>query len=247
MDPQEPPGTTRSSQPAWPEPHPSPPLPPPREYGAPGTPPQRGPWLLLAAVLAVALVSVSVVAVRTLDDDDGAGDDAVRQPDPTPAASTTSSEPAAAPAPYRCWDGSDAQQLTDCPAPTGVEALRWLFPQLGGQKCGAPTRSGPGVVLRLLCSARLADGSRVQLGYYQWTSVRAGETFYDDQQLESADSGGFHYWAGRSEGTLKSALLYLDAPFSLTWTVPAGAKAVPADLELVKPRPPEQVRGTPAG
>jgi hypothetical protein len=205
----------------------------------------------VVAVVAVAvLVTVGLVMLLPANGDDGSAADG-RSADSATAAATdseaASTTPPAKPAPYRCWDGSDAQQLTDCPAPTGVEALRWLFPQLGGQKCGAPTRSGPGVVLRLLCSARLADGSRVQLGYYQWTSVRAGETFYDDQQLESADSGGFHYWAGRSEGTLKSALLYLDAPFSLTWTVPAGAKAVPADLELVKPRPPEQVRGTPAG
>jgi hypothetical protein len=125
--------------------------------------------------------------------------------------------------------------------------MRWLFPHLDGQRCGEPTRTGQGVVLRLLCTARTADGSRIQLGYYEWTSVGAGMSFYDDQPLEAADQDGFHYWTGRSGDTLKAALLYDDAPFSLTWTVSAGARSAPSDLELVEPRPADQVRGAPAG
>ena len=47
------------------------------------------------------------------------------------------------------------------------------------------------MVLRILCSARLADGTRIQLGYYQWDSVRAGVAFYGAQGLTRTDGNGF--------------------------------------------------------
>ncbi len=165
---------SRRAAPGWPQPHPSPPLPPPREYGAPGTPLDWRPWLwgrLAAAV--VALVVVGLVLLLSGGDGGRERADADRKPATSPAASDAASTTPAAPAPYRCWDGSEAQALKDCSSPTGEEGLRWVFPHLGDQRCGKPTQAGPGVVLRILCTARLSDGSRIQLGYYQWDSVHA--------------------------------------------------------------------------
>jgi hypothetical protein len=144
-------------------------------------------------------------------------------------------------------DGSDAQTLKDCSRPTGEQGLQWVFPHLADRRCGKPTTTGPGVVLRILCSAKLSDGSRIRLGYYQWKSVRAGIAFYAAQHLTRTDSDGFHGWTGGAGRSSKSALLYVAAPYSQTVTVPASAVASPEDLQLIRPRPPKQVRGEPVG
>jgi hypothetical protein len=242
---------------AWPPPHPSPPLPPPREYGAPGTPPGRQPWLVavLAAMAVVALVG-GVLVVLDLVRDDGPGGDpaAVRSGRPTGSASpsdqptpapTTAPTTPVAPA-VRCWDGSSAERVADCSRPDGAAGLAWVFPNLAGQKCGDPTQTGPGVVLRVLCVDRLADGTRVQVGYYQWQSVRAGIAFYEGQGLARADSGGVLRWTGASAGPpdiAKTAALYGNAPFSLTVTLPANAAPAADDDRIFALRPPEQLRG----
>ncbi len=198
------------------------------------------------------LVTVGLVVLLPGGDDDGGH--AGRQPTTSTSdseASETSEASAstspAAPAPYRCWDGSDAQALKDCSLPSGEEGLRWVFPHLADQQCGKATESDPGVVMRVLCSARLSDGSRIQFGYYQWKSVRAGAAFYDAQGLTRTEGHGFHGWTGGGDGTLKSVLLYVAAPYSQTLTLPAGAKASPEDVQGLQPRPPKQVRGEPVG
>jgi hypothetical protein len=206
-------------------------------------------WGAFVALVVGAMVAIGLVVLLPGDSDNkDDGGQAGRQPATSPTASGAVSTSPATPAPYRCWDGSDAQKLNDCSRPTGVEGLHWLFPHLDDQRCGSPTQTGPGVEQRLLCSARLSDGSRIQLGYYEWASVRTGVDFYDAPQLEPTNGGGFRYWTGRSKGTFKTALMYAAAPFSLTVTVPATAQAAtPSDVEALTPRPPKQVRGAPAG
>jgi hypothetical protein len=122
-----------------------------------------------------------------------------------------------------------------------------VFPHLSDQHCGAPTRSGDGVVLRVLCTTKLHDGSRVQVGYYAWESVQDGVAFYEDQGLTASDGAGLRGWTGTSGDTFKSALMYVDAPFSQTVTLPATAAVGAKDLQMLSPRPPDQVRGEPAG
>jgi hypothetical protein len=241
------PDEARGSVPPWPPPHPSPPLPPPREYGAPGTPPDWRPWLwgLLAVVVVGALVTAGIVVLLPGDSHDGR---ASRPPDPSSTASSAAaSTTPASQAPYRCWDGSDAETLRDCSRPTGEQGLQWVFPHLADRRCGKPTKTGPGVVLRILCSAKLSDGSRIRLGYYQWESVRAGIAFYGAQHLTRTDANGFHGWTGGTGRTVKSALLYVAAPYSQTVTIAASAVATAEDLQLMQPRPPTRVRGEPVG
>ena len=238
---------------SWPPPHPSPPLPPPREYGAPGTQPSRHPWLVgLLVAVAIGAVVGAVFLVRSFGDDGPGSSRGADRPtgssSPTPAPTPT---PTAAPAAaVRCWDGSTADQVARCSLPDGAAGLAWVFPRLADQKCGAATQTGPGVVLRILCVDRLADGTRVQVGYYQWKSVRAGIAFYGGQGLDRSDEGELHRWTGSSDGpagTAKSALLYAHAPFSLTVTLPAAAQGAPDAGALLVVRPPEQLRGEPVG
>jgi hypothetical protein len=237
-----------ASDASWPPPHPSPPLPPPREYGAPGTPPGRQPWLvgLLAAVAVAALLGAVLLVRSLLSDDPGE-----ERSDPAPTGSSSPTQeptptPTAAAAPaVRCWDGTSVEQVAQCSRPDGATGMAWVFPNLAGQKCGSPTQTGPGVVLRILCVDRLADGTRVQVGYYQWQSVRAGTAFYEGQGLSRADANGLSQWTGGSGETAKVAVMYAQAPFSLTVTLPVAAQGAPDAPGLVALRPPDQLRGEP--
>jgi hypothetical protein len=201
----------------------------------------------VAAVVVGLVVAFGLLRMVDALTGDGADEAGSRSGDPAASATEPSGAPSApaSAAPVRCWDGSGADAVEACSVPDGATGLAWVFPQLDQQRCGRPTHSGPGVVLRVLCTARLSDGSRIQLGYYQWTSVAAGQQFYDDQQLTRSDSDGFHGWTRTAGHTLKSALLYVDAPFSETVTLPRTARATEQDLQLLKPRPPEQLRGAP--
>jgi len=238
----------RPVAPGWPPPHPSPPLPPPREYGAPGTPLAWRPWLrgLLAVLVVGALVTVGLVLLLPGGNDDGG--QAGRQPSTSTSTSASASPTAPAPpAPYRCWDGSEAQKVKDCSLPAGAPGLAWVFPAMANQNCGPSSSSGRGVVQRVLCVDKLADGNRIRIGYYEWESVDNGLQFYEDQDLVQAKDGGFHRFSGTSGDLVKAAALYRDAPFSFTITVAPDAAATPEEMAALASRPPEQVRGGPAG
>ena len=174
---------------------------------------------------------------------------------PTPSAPATEAAPATpsavaatsdAPVPARCWDASTAPRVEDCSLPDGAAGLAWVFPQLAGQQCRPPRAGGgPGVVVRVLCSAKLQDGTKVQLGFYQWESVAAGDAYYDAQRLGRADTAGFHGWTTKIGKRTKSAVLYADAPYSRTLVFRTGSEFSP-ELQHLEPRPPDQLRGEPA-
>ena len=251
MDPEAP---RRTAQSGWPQPHPSPPLAPPREYGTPGTPLPWRPWLWgsFAALAAVALVAVGLGVLLPGDDDGG---HAGGQPDASTSPSATESTSAAPPpAPYQCWDGKEAQQLTDCPPPTGVAGLKWVFPAMAGEKCGKVTKDGAdGSVLRVLCRHVLVDGTRIGVGYFQWRSVEDGQEFYGAQGLapteaEAPDGRPVAYgFFGVQGDTVKSANLFVDEPLSSTVTFPASVSPTAADVQALSPRPYDQLRGAPVG
>ncbi len=251
MDPED--EAPRAAAPGWPPPHPSPPLPPPREYGTPGTPLAWRPWLLgLLAVVAVgALVTVGLVVLLPGNGDDGG--DAVRQPTTSASPSATAgSTPPAPPAPYRCWDGSDAQELKDCSRPTGVEGLRWAFPAMADDKCGKAIKGADGSVLRVLCRHVLADGTKIGVGYFEWRSVQDGQDFYGAQGLASTkakEPGGrpvaFGFFGVQGD-VVKSANLFVDEPLSSTITFPVSVTPTAEDVQALSPRPFDQLRGVPA-
>jgi hypothetical protein len=242
----------RAATPGWPPPHSSPPLPPPREYGTPGTPLAWRPWLwgVLAVLAVAALVTAGLAVLLPGDNDDGghAGRQTVTSTSASASASTgVPSTAPAPPAPFQCWDGSGAQELKDCSVPKGAAGLAWVFPPMAHQKCGKSSHSDPGVVQRVLCVDRLIDGNRVRIGYYEWESIDDGLQFYKDQNLAAGDLGGFHRFSGASGDLLKSAALYEHAPFSFTITVPPTAVLGPDDVAALASRPPGQLLGGPVG
>jgi hypothetical protein len=276
----------RGEQPAWPPPHPSPPLPPPRGYGTPGEPPSRAPYVLgaLSVVLVVGIVAL-VFAVFGGDDEGEpdpagatsgvaaptAGATTVGPPKASPTAEpepSESQEPSDKPSDQpsgepsekpsgkpsgdasdaaTCWDDSTAPTVDDCSMPTGVLGLRWVFPALTDAACGSPiTDAGDGAETRVLCITRLADGSRAQLGFFEWGSTEEGLDFYDGQGLERTESEGLVAWAGTDGDQAKLAVGFLDAPYSVTLTYPASATLAPEDQARLFPRPAGELKGVPS-
>lgn len=237
---------------AWPPPHPSPPPPPPRAYGSPGNDEDyRWIWAVVGGLVAIALFAGGGVWLLSGSDDEepaavvspttSAPPSVSESAAPSPVADTSQPPPPQA----RCWDASSAPTVEACSMPDGPAGLAWVFPQLVGQQCRPPKQGGPGVVVRVLCSSTLPDGTKVQLGYYQWESVAAGDDYYDAQALTRADTPGFHGWTATLGQRTKAAVLYADAPYSRTLVFRTNSAASP-ELQHLQPRPPDQLRGQPA-
>ena len=201
--------------------------------------------LVVAALVTVGLV----VLLPGGDDDDGhAGQQPEASTSPTSASATSTAS--APPAPYRCWDGKDAQTLDDCSQPTGVEGLKWAFPAMAGEKCGKVTKDGDdGSVVRVLCRHVLEDGTRIGIGYFQWRSVQDGKDFYGAQGLAETKAKGpggepvsFGFFGVQGE-TVKSANLFVDEPLSSTVTFPVEVTPTAEDVQALAPRPFDELRG----
>jgi len=127
--------------------------------------PRRWPWLVAAAVVALALGLTGGYLVTRDDDSSEAasdsgntssGDESDADPSAPPsqpddsdesedadpeteatAAPTVapSGEPSTAPVGAVCWNGTDAESLAACSRPQGVAGLGYVFPTLNGQDC----------------------------------------------------------------------------------------------------------------
>ena len=118
---------------------------------------------------------------------------------------------------------------------------------LSGQQCRPASTGGePGVVVRVLCSAVLPDGTTVKLGYYQWDSVDTALAYYDAQGMRRNEVGQFHTWTARLGNRTKKAVLYADAPYSRTLLFRTSAAYSP-ELQRIGPRPPNKLHNTTTG
>jgi hypothetical protein len=207
-------------------------------------------WSLLGGAVAITVFAGGGFWLLSSPGDEGPPAVATPGTPATPAATSTGEAPApvaqSSEAAARCWDGSAAAAVDDCSLPDGAAGLAWLFPQLPGQSCHAPRPGGHGVVVRLLCAARLSDGTTVRVGYYQWDSVAAADAYYGGQPLRRVDSEGFHGWRATIGLRIKKAVLYADAPYSRTLLYRVSASGSP-ELKHLQPRSPERVRGEPVG
>ena len=190
--------TPRAAAPGWPPPHPSPPLPPPREYGAPRYAARLAPWLRGRSPPSSwqrwSWSGSSCCSPVTATTAEPTGVRSSGRPSPArPRRRLVDRAPAGTAAPYRCWDGSDAQTLRDCSRPTGEQGLPGSSRSWPSSGAGSRPQTGSGRGAAASSARRgSSDGSRVQLGYYQWESVRAGVAFYGAQDLTRADENGFH-------------------------------------------------------
>lgn len=239
----------------WPVHHPSPPLPPPRGYGTPGEPPSRTPYVLGVISVLSLLVAVALV-FAVFGDDDGPED--ASQPASGAGAPTPVGPPKASPTdggaedpgdpePVTCWDGEGAGSVDDCSLPTGLVGLQWVFPSLTNYKCASPSAEpGDGATTRVLCLTRLADGSRAQVGYFEWGTVDQAAAFYASQGLTRTDENGLIRWTGAAGASAKLGVMYDSAPFSVTLIYSAAVVLTPEDLADLYPRPADELKGVPA-
>jgi hypothetical protein len=245
----------------WPPPHPSPPLPPPRAYRSPGGPPDRRPLLaaVVGGVLAVLVVVGGVWALSGGDDDPepaaapsptAAPEVAVtptQEPTEAPIEEPTETPSEAPPAAYTCWNAAPTADLAACPPLDGAAGLAWLYPAMATARCGQPAAAGgPGVVARVLCRYRAADGTVVRLGYFQWDAPTSALAFYDGQGLARTDGPDQLVWNGAAGAESKLAYAYAAAPYSVSMTYPVGTVLSPEDQAALAPRPAAELLGVAA-
>lgn len=127
---------------------------------------------------------------------------------------TSSSGPA-----YTCWDGSSADNLPACGEPTGADGLAWVFPKSSSARCKSTGRGAR--VAETDCLVRASSGALVRVHYSEWRSWDDGFGEYSSQNVQGAVTrwGDFLRWyidPRETEWNYKVALLYRDAPWSVT-------------------------------
>ncbi len=172
----------------------------------------------------VAGVGTALLLARG-DDDAAAGgaDRATEAGGATPAGDSRPTEDvpdsgAAEEAAYTCWDGGPADGLADCGEPQGAQGLRWVFPDADGPGCSA-TMGNRGAEAD--CRVRASSGGQVRVHYSEWSDWDAAYAEYSAQDVQGAVTRwrDFFRWyisPRRGDWEYKVALLYRDAPWSVT-------------------------------
>lgn len=231
---------------------PAPAGPPPPPPGAPGpilpTPHQRrGPWPIVALVVAGLLAAVlgAVGVVLLLGEDDPGSDRVSARDDSADARADTDADEAdeaedsqepptadeptdpptsqqAAPVPaFRCWDGTEVVRRRACPEPTGPAGMAWAFPSSSDNSC--ITTSSARRPTEVDCNP-LVDGVPVRVHYSEWSSRIAMESYYGNLAVEPAPAPGgrgditaMHVYSRDSDVGFKVALYFSDP--STRWSV----------------------------
>lgn len=184
--------------------------------------------LLAAALAAVVGVGTALLLARGDDDPAAGGGERASDPDgasdrategaPTGAAADDPVTDAADGASYTCWDGDPAEDVADCGEPRGADGLVWVFPDADGPRCSA-TMGNRGAEAD--CRVRASSGGQVRVHYSEWSDWDAAYAEYSAQDVQGAVTRwrDFFRWyiaPRRGDWEYKVALLYRDAPWSVT-------------------------------
>ncbi len=140
-------------------------------------------------------------------------------------------EPVAAPD-VTCWDDTEAPRA-QCPAPTGVSGLQWVFPSFKprGGRCEkvsfrGPTQTRP---VQYDCVQPVAK-SKATISYSQRSTTKRGLTYFEKRYagtkpVKAAGGDRLVYRAApRPDGTFETTVVYADHPFAVT--IAADSKKV---------------------
>jgi hypothetical protein len=206
---------------------------------------------LLAAALAVAFV-VTRGADRGQAGSSGDSDPAAiptRSSSPSSTPSPTPSSPSSSPSEpsssissasgWACWNGTQTATRAECPAPSGVDGLAWVFPSLDLDQCDEGAAGA--------WSCRVTDSATVT--YRGLPSVRRGIARYAQivpgDLLPANQSGNdrFLWCATRpdAQGDWLIAVMYADEPWAVEVKATSLAKAKKA-LGTVEFRDAAQLR-----
>jgi serine/threonine protein kinase len=134
----------------------------------------------------------------------------------TPSASSASQR--------RCWNGPAAKQGADCPAPSGVQGLQWVYPDFKRVRaeCRRVARPlSPRKVRAFFCPFTI-DNPDEGIRYSEWDSAASareviGRDFYWPEKAVERDGYTWSVWireSGDERGAFSSAVAYRDWPFS---------------------------------
>lgn len=132
-----------------------------------------------------------------------------------------------------CWDDSEAI-AADCPDPTGLPGLRWVFPSFrpAADRCSKVTFRDVGTPrpLEHTCTVRVAGG-KASISYSERTDLESGLRYFDERYAGSRPvrtAGGarllYSSSAPRKDGTYDVTVALTTYPFAVT--VSAGNERV---------------------
>ncbi|MEZ0579845.1 serine/threonine-protein kinase [Nocardioides sp. MH1] len=223
----------------------------------------RSPWRVVAAAAAVALLlgaaTTGAVLLSRGDDSpqDSAGADTSTdtasdrgsdrasdgtdrtQPPPTPVDDVT------------CWNGMTTSSAQQCPDPSGVAGLEWMYPSFDRRECGPKRLPYPRLTV-WQCPKVTAAGDPVLIRYTEWQSAALADASYASKDrgshqtfIRSADGDVvrtvWRYDGFNREGRVTLSSVYHDWPFSVS-VEGASQRAIDDGLrELVLQRKPDHV------
>ncbi|MCW2765070.1 MAG: hypothetical protein JWO11_1029 [Nocardioides sp.] len=218
----------------------------------------RRQWRHAGAAFGLVALATAVLAGTELARNDPPSAGSAATPSAPTASVPSSTPPATEPGPapaFRCWNGSEAAALADCPEPTGAAGLAWVFPSLDLDRCTdlLATESAP--QLRQLYECRVPlDGRHVSIAYAEWRSSADAIDYYDAQSARRVSIRGaagrplrFGWLYDTGAGEVSGALAYTDAPFSVLVRAPDAATRSAAGHDVIRLRPTSELRGVPLG
>ncbi len=217
---------------------------------------------LVLAVLFTVLIGGLVHYGRGLGDDDkpaaGSGSpSASTSPTGEPTAQLEGAPPADPAAPESptggtCWDGREIAKLKLCGLPAGARGLEWVFPSFADDRAlchrARPNEDSYPVVESYECFQQ-ALGKPVTVTYDQvkdpaqverWLLARVGEAHR--HEIPGAHGGRCIFKDGVSRPARITGM-YEQFPYVVSVYAASPQAATRAWDELVRQRPPEQVRG----
>jgi len=199
------------------------------------------------AVVGVAVGAIVLAATGWLvrgpgDAPASQGDDSRSQATPSPSAASA----------RRCWDGTAARQGADCPAPSGLRGLQWVYPSFKHDRADCRRVKQPlsPRKLRAYFCPFNADNPDEGVRYSEWVSASAASEIITrdfrpwTEDLEPAGSP-WSVWVREDrdeQGWFSSAVAYRDWPFSAEVLSNTRRGATLACNNIIKLREPDTYR-----
>jgi hypothetical protein len=155
-----------------------------------------------------------------------------------------------------CWDGSSADTVAGCSAPSGLDEIAWMFPSID-DSCDRKGPSTDGLRQVIICTFEVAGGD----GYARYSNWDHHQDAIDHYTEDFAAEPGTWTIDGEDVGSMwqsdeprpdvaypfKAAAVYRDLPLSVSVYARTREGLQAALDQDVKARPPDELRGVSEG